>query len=195
MKKINKVEAIELGDAYNKIMQWFFAYPTIPITLTELAKEVSVSKKSASAVVFQLIEEGFLVKEEIGKSWRISSNPKHIYNFTRKIGYNLLLIYNLLYEQGIINEIHSLSGNSKAIILFGSYRKGDDNEKSDIDLAVEVSGNQEQKIIKIGEIEKFGYRKKVPINLHLFSRNKIDINLFSNIANGIVLAGFLEVKK
>jgi len=195
MKNIDDIDIIELNDAHSKVMQWFFAYPNIPITLTELSKEVAISKKNASLIVNQLLEENFLLKEEIGRSWRITGNQKHIYNHTKKIGYNLILIYNLLFEGGIINEIHKIAGNAKVVVLFGSYRKGDDNEKSDIDIAVEVIGGKEQKIVKLGEIKKFGYRKNVPINLHIFSRDKIDINLFSNIANGIILEGFLEVRK
>ena len=195
MKNIDKIDIIELNDAHSKVMQWFFAYPNVPITLTELSKEVAISKKNASLIVNQLLKENFLLREEIGRSWRITGNQKHIYNHTKKIGYNLILIYNLLFEEGIINEIHKIAGNAKSIILFGSYRKGDDNEKSDIDIAVEVAGGKEQKIVKFGEIKKFGYRKNVPINLHIFSRDKIEINLFSNIANGIILEGFLEVRK
>ena len=78
--------------------------------------------------------------------------------------------------------------------MFGSYRKGDDTEDSDIDIAVEVSDNKGIRIVPFAIIHKFGYRKDVLVNLHIFSRNKIDINLFSNIANGIVLEGFLEVR-
>ena len=92
-----------------------------------------------------------------------------------------------------MKKIYEKVGNAKAIILFWSYRKGDDNEKSDIDIAVEVIGNQDLKIVNLENIHQFGYRKNVPVNLHVFSKNKVDINLFSNIANGIVLAGFLEV--
>jgi predicted nucleotidyltransferase len=84
--------------------------------------------------------------------------------------------------------------NSRAVVLFGSYRKGDDIETSDIDIAVEVIGDAEMKIMPLGAIPQLGYRKKVPVNIHIFSRNKIDINLFANIANGIVLEGFLEVR-
>jgi len=85
-------------------------------------------------------------------------------------------------------------GKHKAIYLFGSYRKGDDNEKSDIDIAVEVLDNKDIRIIEAGIISKFGFRKNVKINLHIFSKNKVDFNLFSNIVNGILLEGFLEVK-
>jgi predicted nucleotidyltransferase len=98
-----------------------------------------------------------------------------------------------LYEGKLIYEIYNLVGNPKAIVLFGSYRKGDDTENSDIDIAIEVLGEKGLKIVNFGNIEQLGYRKNINLNLHIFSRNKIDLNLFSNIANGIVLDGFLEV--
>ena len=103
------------------------------------------------------------------------------------------MIYDAYYA-GLRAHISSLVGNAQVIVLFGSYRKGDDTDKSDVDIAVEVASNKDLEIIQLGRIPKFGYRKDVPINLHVFSRNKIDINLFSNIANGIVLEGFLEVR-
>jgi len=100
----------------------------------------------------------------------------------------------MIYESGILREIRKKISNPRAIILFGSYRKGDDNEKSDIDIAVEVLGNEDTQVIELGVIPEFGFRKNVVVNLYVFTRNKIDLNLFSNIANGIILEGFLEVK-
>lgn len=194
MKTFSKVDLIELNEAYQKVLQWFFSFPTIPISLSELSKELSISKKTANKLVLQLLEESFLIKEEVGRTWRISCNQKHAYNYTRKISHNLSLLYSILYEAGVIEDIYRICGNPKAIMLFGSYRKGDDNEKSDIDLAVEVVSNEELKIIHLGNLPQLGYRKNVPINLHVFSRNKIDLNLFANIANGIILEGFLEVR-
>src|SRR3989344_7644363 len=191
LRSINK---LELNDAYRKVLQWFFSFPNMPISLSELSKELKVSKKTASEIVLALISEGFLIKEEIGGSWRISCDIRHIYNHTRKISYNLHLVYSLIYERGLIEEIYKIAGQPKSIILFGSYRKGDDNEKSDLDIAVEIVGDEDVNIINIAEIPEFGYRKKVPVNLHIFTRNKVDLNLFNNIANGIILEGFLEVR-
>ena len=67
-------------------------------------------------------------------------------------------------------------------------------EESDLDIAVEITGNHDLQVIQLGVLQQLGYRSNVPVNLHVFSRNKIDLNLFANIANGIVLAGFLEVR-
>lgn len=190
MDKIKKTELIELNEAYQKVLIWFFSFPDLEIGLNDLSEELRISKTTAKKIVNQLIKEDFLKREILGRIWRISCNKDHIYNYSKKIAYNLTMVY----ESEIIEHIHKLIKNSKAIILFGSYRKGDDNDKSDIDIAVEVEDNKEQEILEIGIIPKFGHRKEVMVTLHKFSRNKVDLNLFSNIANGIVLEGFLEVR-
>ena len=46
--------------------------------------------------------------------------------------------------------------------------------------------------MELSEFEKQIERK---IQIHEFNKKVIDLNLFNNIANGIVLIGFLEVKK
>jgi len=189
-KKLKKTELHELNEAYNRALIWFFSYPNEGISLSELKKNIGTSKTTASKIVRQLVNEGFLVKEVLGRVWRIRSVPTHHYNITKKIAYNLEMIY----KSGVINEIHDIIQNPLSITLFGSYRKGDDTEKSDIDIAVEILGNADVKVAELGIIPVFGYRKNVKVNLHIFSRNKIDLILFSNIANGIVIEGFLEVR-
>jgi len=184
------VNVKEFEEAYPKTILWFFAYPEKEFSLSELAGQLEISKTTANQIITKLVKEGFLRKEVIGKVWRISCNKNHKYNFTKKIAYNLLYIY----SSDIVEKIHQFISNPRAIILFGSYRKGDDTEKSDLDIAVEVLDNDNLKIKQLGIIKKFGYRQNVVVNLHIFSRNKIDLNLFSNIANGIVLEGFLEVR-
>lgn len=179
----------EENGGYYKVLHWFFSRPG-ETSLTELALRLKISKTTANKVVRLLEKEGFLKKEVLGRIWRISCNPRHDYNVSRKISYNLGLVY----ESGIIKEIRFKIPSARAIILFGSYRKGDDNNKSDIDIAVEIPDNEELHIISLGILSQLGYRKNIPVNVHVFSRNKINLNLFSNIANGIVLDGFLEVK-
>ena len=189
-KKLKKPDFSKLNEAYQKTLLWFFSYPTKEVSLNDLSTAINVSKTTANRVVTQLVGEGFLKKEVLGKIWRISCNQDHIYNFSKKIAHNLIMIY----EANLLEEIHKLIKNPRAVILFGSYRKGDDNERSDIDIAVEVLDNEELRIRELGVIPQFGYRVTVHVNLHIFSRNKIDLNLFANIANGIVLEGFLEVR-
>ncbi|MBS3140340.1 nucleotidyltransferase domain-containing protein [Candidatus Woesearchaeota archaeon] len=187
---LSKLNPREEDDAYLKIMHWFFSYPVREIGLTELSRHLKIAKTTANRIVAKLAKEGFLKIEIIGNLWRISQDLSHEYNVVWKIPYNLHLVY----QSGIINEIRKVFLNPRAIILFGSYRKGDDTEKSDIDIAVEVLEEKDLEIIHLGMIPQLGYRSNVPVNIHIFSRNKINLNLFANIANGIILEGFLEVR-
>ena len=192
-KELSKIKLIELNEAYQKALYWFFSFPDSPIGLNDLSSAVQIAKTTAKRIVLDLEKEGFLTKNVYGKTWIITCNKNHYFNFTKKVVFNLAMIFEA-YGCGLKEHIFSIVGNAQAVILFGSYRKGDDTEKSDVDIAVEVTSNTDLKIIPLGKIPQFGYRKDVSVNLHIFSRNKIDINLFSNIANGIVLEGFLEVR-
>ncbi len=187
---LRNVDINELERGVVKCWQWFFAYPQTKIGLNDLANSISMSKTSTKSAVEYLIDIQFLKRDIIGKSWLLTVNQKHPYFTTKKISMNLGQIY----DTGIIEAIHKTVPSARAIILFGSYRWGTDVEESDIDIAVEIVGNQNLQIVRLGNIEQLGYRKDVPVNLHIFSRNKIDLNLFANIANGIVLDGFLEAR-
>ena len=180
----------ELNGAYVKVMHWFFSYPNKETGLNELSEALGIAKTTAGRIVLQLAEEGFLKREVLGRIWRISCNQNHRYNFTRKIAYNLALVY----ESDILPKIHETMPNPRAVILFGSYRKGDDTEESDIDIAVEIIEGRDVKIRELCILHEFGYRKNVPVNLYIFSRKNVELNLFANIANGIVLEGFLEAR-
>ncbi|MBI1970779.1 nucleotidyltransferase domain-containing protein [Candidatus Woesearchaeota archaeon] len=160
------------------------------MSLSDLAAKLNISKTTANHAVAKLKGEGFLEVKEFGRAWGITCRKGHAYHYSKKIAYNLLLVY----ASSIVEEVKRAVQNPLSIALFGSYRKGDDNEHSDIDIAVEVLGSKELEIIELGTFPLFGYRKNVKLNLHVFSRKKVDSNLFANIANGIVLDGFLEAK-
>ena len=191
-KRLKEINLLEIIGAYRRCLYWFFSFPNIQISLSDLARNLNISKTSAREIVLDLVQEEFLLKEELGKVWRIFVNRNHFYNKTLKIIYNLEYIYLTL--PYIIKEINKIISNYRAIILFGSYRKGDDDENSDLDLAVEVFDDEDLSIIELGIIPRIGYKKNIKVNIYKFSRNKIDINLFNNIANGIILEGFLEVR-
>lgn len=188
-KKLKNVDSAPLGEAYNNILNYFFSFPEQAIGLNDLSETVKSSKTTTKKVVEQLINEKFLKKEEIGKAWRISVIQDHPYLITRKIPLNI----NMIYESGIVDAVREKIPGARAIVLFGSYRWGVDNEKSDLDIAVEVINNENPSIETLGMVN-LGYRKEIMINLFIFSRNKVDLNVFNNIANGIVLDGLLEVR-
>mgnify|MGYP001608510950 CR=1 FL=1 len=188
-KTIKGTTLYDLERAYEKILAWFYAYPQDEFSLNDLAKALDIAKASANTIVSKLKEDGFLENKVLGRLWRIKANPKHPYFTTKKIPFNLHLIY----ESGILEWISENIPNARAIVLFGSYRKGDDMPESDVDIAVEVLSNEPMKTITL-TAKSLGYRKDIPMQIHIFSRNHIDLNLFASIANGIILKGFLEVR-
>lgn len=172
-------------------------YPFNSFTLSEIAQKVGISKSTASRVLTQLQKEGFITIGQIANLWRVQFNINNPQAIGTKMGMNLIAIYNARIADYVIFKF----GTPKAIMLFGSYRKGEDGPDSDIDIAIEISEERELEIISLEkfkddasialkEWEKSAERK---IKLHFFHRKHIDQNLFINIANGILLYGLLEV--
>ncbi len=185
-----KIRILALSEVYKRVLYYFFDYSNAAIGLNDLAESVGASKTSAREAVLLLEKHGYIKKDIIGNAWRIYADaPDEFYFTINKMPYNLQLVY----ESAILGTIYEKMPEFNAIILFGSYRWGTNNENSDVDIAVEVSGDKELRIATLGTVD-MGYRKNVKVNLHIFSRNKININLFTNIANGIVLDGLLEVR-
>ncbi len=126
----------------------------------------------------------------MSKIWRIKANQQSPEFIKSKVIHNL----NFIYQSGLVEFLNEQFNNPKAIILFGSFRKGDDISTSDIDIAIESDEVEEYKTVTTKELIEFENLISRKIQIHLFNRKSVDINVFNNIANGIVLMGFLEVK-
>jgi len=182
MKKLYSIieyRKLFIATALQRVAEVFFKYPDKEFSLSDIAKEAGVAKA------------GFILIEKLAKIWRIRANRSSQHYLRSKIVYNL----NFAYQSGLVEFLAKEYNNPKSIILFGSFRKGEDVSSSDIDIAIEKEETKEYKTLFLKELadyEKFIRRR---IQLHEFNRKIVDIHIFNNIANGIVLYGFLEVKK
>lgn len=173
-----------------KILTVLFQYPEKEFSLSDLAKEARVAKPHIGKILHELEQWDMITITKLTKIWRIKANQQN-WNFTKsKIVYNL----NFVYQSGLVEFLNEHFGNPKAIILFGTFRSGEDLSTSDIDIAIEVEGTEEYKTMSLRELMEFEKMIKRHIQLHIFNRKNVDVHVFNNIANGIVLAGFLEVK-
>ncbi len=177
--------------AKNKIIGILFKYPEKEFSLSDLAKEAEVSKANIGGILEEFQEAGLISIEKLSKIWRIKANQTNWFYIRSKIIYNLSFVYN----SGLVEFLIDYFKNPQAIILFGSFRKGEDLSNSDIDIAIESNEFKEYQIMGLRELSEFEKGINRKIQIHLFNREKIDINLFNNVANGISLWGFLEVKK
>lgn len=173
-----------------RVLKVLFHFPEKDFSLSDLAKEAHVAKPHVGVILKGLEHLRFIQIIKLAKIWRIKANQENE-NFRRsKILYNLHLVY----QSGVLEYLSEYFKNPRAIILFGSFRNGDDISSSDVDIAIETDKEQEYETKSLNELSEFEKYIKKKIQIHLFHRNTVDIHVFNNIANGIVLQGFLEVK-
>jgi predicted nucleotidyltransferase len=177
--------------AKNKIIEVLFKYSEKEFSLSDLAREAGVAKANIGGILNEFQEAGLINIEKLSKIWRIRANQTNWLFIKSKIIYNL----NFIYKSGLVEFLVDFYKNPKAIILFGSFRKGEDISSSDIDIAIESNDVKEYEVIGLRDLSEFEKIIGKNIQIHLFNREDIDIGVFNNIANGILLWGFLEVKK
>ena len=175
----------------NKIAEIFFKYPEKEFSLSDLAKEAGVAKANMGEILGEFQQAGIINIEKLSKIWRVKANQTNWLYIRSKMIYNLGFVYN----SGLVEFLVDNFKNPKAVVLFGSFRRGEDISNSDVDIAVESEETKEYEIIGLRDLSEFEKIIKRRIQIHLFNRENIDISVFNNIANGIVLWGFLEVKK
>ena len=142
----------------------------------DIAKALGVSP---TAVGNSLKRLGSLISVERNKTINlVSLNRDSRRTFELKRVENLKAIYLSGLADGLGDSFPGC-----AVILFGSYSRGEDTVKSDIDIAVIGSGKQ----LDLGSYETI-LKRKIVIN---FYKSLEDINalLKSNILNGIILSG------
>lgn len=176
--------------ASQRVIALFAHFPDKEFSLSEVAQLTKVKKSNMGGILNILHKQEIIIITKLKSIWRIKANRDNLNFIKMKIVYNL----NFVYQGGLVEFLISSYKNPKAIVLFGSFRKGEDNSDSDIDIAILDNSINEYKTFYLRELYEFEKEINRKIQIHLFNERLIDINLFNSIANGIVLSGFLEVK-
>lgn len=162
-----------------KVLEVFFESPSREFHLRELSRLLKLSMPTIISSTDKLAKERLIIKEKGKVVTKVTANRENI-DFARlKRLRNLELIYN----SNIIEFLSESYNQPKAIILFGSFSRGDDIEKSDIDIAVITNKRLNLDLTKYESIFKKA------INLHEISLDKISKEFKANLLNGIVLEG------
>ena len=157
----------------NNTWIYFVKNPSSRIHIREISRRIKISPPSVLNQTKKLIKKGLLVSEKQGKNVVISSNYENELFIEKKKWTNLFL----LLDSGIVDKLNCINNT---VILFGSYSKGEDTERSDIDIAIDKKPN-----INLEEYEDKLERK---IQFHIIER-KMQDNLKENIRQGILLGG------
>jgi predicted nucleotidyltransferase len=150
-----------------------------------IARFLGVSQPAVMKALPGLEKESLIKIEQDkeSKRWSIGLNRDNSMVIGLKRAENLRMIY----ESGFADFIEKEFAGA-TITLFGSYSRGDDTEKSDIDIA--VIGRKEKAV----DLAKFEEILEREIRLNFYdSFKEIHKHLRENIYNGIVLAGAVEI--
>ncbi len=170
-------------DNYNKILGVFYENPTMKFHVRELARITKLNPNTIINVIKSLEKERLIIKEKKKYIVEISANIENKNFTTKKRIFNLSQIY----ESGII-EFLEQKYSPKAICVLGSYSKGEDIEKSDIDII--IIGEKE----KSEDLTKFEKMLSRKIHLIITDYEKMSKEFYVNLINGIILYGYIDKK-
>ena len=171
-----------MKDNKQRLLTVLFAKPEYHFHIRELAREAKLHPNTVIALTDQLAKEGIILKEKYKHLVEVYCNSdSEVYRRSKKI-FNLARIH----ESGILDFIINFYHNPKAIILFGSYSRGEDHSQSDLDIAI-ITTNKNNP--KVSSFEKELHRK-----IHVLTLEYKDISpeFYNNLINGIVLYGYLK---
>lgn len=161
------------------VLEFFFENPSREFHLRELSRLLKLSMPTIISVTDALAEGNLIAKKKGKVMTTVAANREHIKFVQGKRVYNLKQFY----ASGLLKYLSESYNHPKLIILFGSYSRGEDVEKSDIDTAVITNKRLTLDFSKYEKILGKG------VSVHEIDLNKVSDEFKANLANGIVLEG------
>ncbi|HII14891.1 MAG TPA: MarR family transcriptional regulator [Nanoarchaeota archaeon] len=178
---------LKLTNLQQEILRLLFIKAGTSLNQRGIARMLEVSQPAVMKAIPQLEKEQFIKVEQDkeSKRWSIELNRDNRRALQLKRADNLKQVY----ESGLADFLENEFAGA-AIILFGSYARGEDTDISDMDIA--IIGRKERHIDK--PLSVFDKMLERTIHLSFYdSFEKIHKNLKDNVCNGIVLAGSVEL--
>ncbi len=172
---------IFFGSNLERVLAVFLRNPTTDFQLRELKKMTMLGEPTIKRALDILNKRGIIKRRE-GKIY-----PYYEADRDSDVFKTIKLARTLFVLNAVVKEV-SEKTRPNCMVLFGSAAKGEDTEKSDIDIFVQARRYE----FNFSSAEKRLDRK---INLVFESdTKKLSSELLNNLANGITLYGFLEVR-
>ena len=161
-----------------KLKEVFFLHPTTEFHVREVSRKTGISPPTVLLAIEILKKHDIVKIYKKGNMKMIKASGSTGFIRAKRIN-NIKSVY----ESGIIDYLSDLYDKPKAIILFGSFSRGDDIEKSDIDIAIITNNSKEP---KLKEFERKLSRK---ISIHEIDIKKVSKEFYNNLMNGIIMEG------
>ena len=167
------------------IKEHFFINPAAKLRVREIERTLKLPLPSVIRYCHELEQEEILTIAKTGNVNFYTASRSETYLLEKKL-YNI----KQLYVSGLINYL-KIELSNPAIVLFGSFAKGEDLEESDIDLYIETPSKKQLNLEKFKKILK----REVQIFQHKSLKEITNHHLANNIINGITLNNYIEVFK
>lgn len=169
----------------NEILRLLCLNVGMPLNKRKISKILNVSPTAIAKALPLLEKEGLI---NLDNSQEINLTSIELNRDKEKaIEYKRTENLKMIYESGLVRFLEDNFPGS-VIILFGSYSYGEDTIRSDIDIA--IIGCKEKQV-NLDKFEKI-FGREIRINFY-DDFKEINDNLKSNIFNGIVLAGRINL--
>lgn len=187
-QKKDKGKILFFRESVFKVSELIFNYPNKTFHIRMLEKKTGFSTTAVIDSINELKKYNLITIEETPLTTNIKANlESEEYRFYK-------LVFNLyrLKRYKFVDNLIDIFNNPEAIVLFGSFAKGEDIEESDVDILI-ISHNKpnenSEKTIDIFERE---LNRKINIQI-LPSLDKSSNEFKNAVANGIVLHGYIKV--
>ena len=165
-----------------KLLRLFLDSPTESFRLREIARLTKISPPSVINYLKEF-EKNDLIKRQIKREIPFYNSIRDNSNF---ILYKKISILFELNNSGLIDYLWDKL-SPEAIILYGSFSRGESIENSDVDLFI---------LGKNKNIDLINFEKKLNKRIHILfkeSTKEIPNELKNNILNGVILKGYIKV--
>lgn len=169
-----------VNSSEEEVLEVLCRFPDEEFTVSGLARKCGKSKSLVSEKLSDFKEDELISVKSKGNSKFVSFER----NSDKALKAKRLMNLNALYQAELIDDLVDFYDYPEAVILFGSFAKGEDTYRSDIDISI-VSRNEES----FEDREIWGRNVSVTV----FKRDEIPDNMLETLANGITVHGYLEV--
>ena len=126
-----------------KVLEFFLTHPSLEIHLNELARYLEIARGSAKSYCDTFVNEALILESSKGNLRLFRLNRDNFAIREMMKAYYLLKLKHLGVEQ--------LAGGCTSLAIYGSFARGDIDERSDLDLLVigEESDVNRDRILKL----------------------------------------------
>lgn len=172
-----------MKDGIEGLKRFFYKHPNSRVHLRKLARRLDVSPGFVSEHITSLVDGGIVKESREGNVRVFTADTSNAEYRRNKRAFNLWEILNSDLVPRLEDHLHP-----DALILFGSYLKGADGGKSDVDIAV-INGRRE--IPDLSDYEE-EFERSIRLT-QVDSLEEAEPEFLETLANGFVLSGYLEV--